>query len=112
MRVIKFLYAIHIFALLGCASASMVNLPGGTLSPYAPSNESSRPGVIKYSNEGSDDTIRARREDAYKQMYEACNSKYKILTEVPKSDDGVVIPVGNSAVFSSSEYWYITFQCE
>jgi hypothetical protein len=76
----------------GC-SASMVNSPGTSseASPFAPVNEDTRPGVVKYLNNGADFVIQQRREDAYKQMYEACGGKYRIDGEGPQVQDGVVM---------------------
>ena len=98
--------------LIGCASAKIVNQPGNSAAPYAPVNESHRPGVIKYLNEGADFVIKKRRQDAYKKMSYACGGKYSIVSEGPKAKGGSVVPVGNSMMYLQSEYWYITFACE
>lgn len=96
---------------LGC-SASMVNPPGGaTGSPNAPVNEAARPGLVKYLNQGAGSVIAARREDAYKQMHSACRGSYRIDAEGPRAEGGMVVPVGEGAVWSSTEYWYIQFSC-
>jgi len=97
----------------GCA-ATMVNNPGSSSSSqYAPTNEASRGGVVKYVNQGADFILKARREDAYKQMYDACNGKYKIDAEGQKTEGGFVQAMGNGAAYSSDNlYWYIQFSCE
>jgi hypothetical protein len=97
---------------LGC-SATMVEKPGGTSSsPYAPVNEASRGGVVKYLNEGAKSIRNKRREDAYKKMYEACRGPYRIVAEGPQAEGGVVIQISpTSSVYSSSQYWYIQFSC-
>jgi hypothetical protein len=96
---------------LGCR-ASMVNRPGAqTSSPFDPVNEASRGGVIKYSNEGAAFVREKRRQNAYKQMHDACGGKYKIDAEGPRVDGGVVIPIGAIAIAASSESWYIQFSC-
>ncbi len=99
------------FLLTGCTTAQMLSSPNSGSSEFAPMNESSRTGTIKYLNQGASFVIIGRREDAYRQMYEACKGKYKIESEGPRSEGGVATPVGNQAFYSSSEYWYITFKC-
>lgn len=99
-------------AIVGC-SAKMVSAPGmsSAPSPYAPVNEANRGGVIKYRNEGVAAIRQKRREDAYKQMFTACNGKYKIDAEGPREEGGVVVPVGNVAMVEATQYWYIQFSC-
>jgi hypothetical protein len=99
-------------AMLGGCHASMVTPPGST-NPVAnaPVNEASRGGVIKYSNEGAAFVRQKRREDAYKRMSEACGGKYRIDSEGPRVDGGVVLPVGDAAIAATSEAWYIQFSC-
>ena len=89
----------------------MVFAPGGSSSAYAPINESSRPGMVKYLNEGGGPVIRARRESAYRKMHDSCGGPYEILSEGPQSEGAVAIPVGNAFVSSSSQYVYISFKC-
>ena len=67
-------------------------------SPYAPVNEASLPGIIRYLNEGARPVKEARRNDAYRHMHEACGGKYKILREGPRSEGGVIVPAGNVAL--------------
>lgn len=99
------------FTLSACA-AQMVSSPGTTSSsPFAPVNEASRGGVIKYLNDGAEFVKKQRREDAYKQMHAACNGKYRIDAEGPKAEGGAVMPAGNSAIWVESQYWYIQFSC-
>lgn len=98
--------------LTACATADLVHPVGGSASSYAPSNESQRPGMVKYLNQGADFVIKARREDAYKKMYESCGGRYKIVSEGPRAEGGAMVPVGNTYMFSQSNYWYISFQCE
>lgn len=89
----------------------MVNPPGSSGSAYAPTNESKRPGVIRYLNEGASFVINSRREDAYKQMSKACGGSYQILGEGPQSGGTMISPLGSGYYAATSEYWYITFQC-
>lgn len=101
-------FSLAVIALSGCA-AQMID--GPTDSVYAPLNEASRPKTIRYLNQGAGFVIDARREDAYKQMYATCNRRYKIVSEGPRQSGGVAIASGNSTIYESSEYWYITFTC-
>jgi hypothetical protein len=103
-----------LFTLLSGCAATMVNAPGGaTNSRYAPTNEASRGGVIKYLNQGADFVIQNRREDAYKQMFNACNGKYKIDAEGPQSEGGMVLAMSpGSAMIGDNQYWYIQFSCQ
>ena len=95
---------------VGCG-ASMVVAPGASGSRHAPVNEGSLGGVIKYRNQGFASVVKARREDAYQQMYATCGGSYRIDAEGPRTEGGVVTPVGNGAEYSSEEYWYIQFSC-
>lgn len=106
----KFILLISFIVWTGC-TATMVNRPGSH-SQFGPTNEGSRPGTVKYLNQGADSVIESRRKDAYKQMYQACHGKYKILSEGPNAEGGAFIPVGNALMYSQSQYWYINFQCE
>lgn len=116
----KILIPIIVLILSGCASAEMVNPVSslesdelnGAPDANAPVNEHERPGVIRYLNQGADFVIKDRRRDAYMQMKQSCRGKpYKILAEGPQLQGGVVTQMGNSAFFSQSEYWYISYQC-
>ena len=98
-------------AMCGC-SAAMVNAPGGQRSAFAPINEAARPGVVSYLNQGAGFIVRARREDAYKQMHTACGGPYRIDAEGPQAGGGVVTAVGRgSAIYTPTQYWYIQFSC-
>lgn len=113
MNLKQIILSLTSICLFSCATAEIVNPIGGISgSAYAPSNESQRPGMIKYLNQGADFVIKARREDAYKKMYESCSGRYKIVSESPQAEGGTVTPIGNSYIFAQSSYWYITFQCE
>lgn len=94
----------------GCVSADMVTPPNSG-SAYAPVNEGGRSGVIKYLNDGASFVRSQRREDAYKQMHQACNGRYKIDAEGSNAEGGVVVNTGSGAFFAQSNYWYIQFSC-
>jgi hypothetical protein len=97
--------------LAGCG-ATMVNRPGAASgSEFAPVNEAQRPGMVSYLNQGLGAIVRARRENAYKQMHDACAGPYRIDGEGPHSSGGVITPVGSSAVITQSQYWFIQFSC-
>lgn len=95
----------------GCASADMVSSPNSG-SAYAPSNEGSRAGVVKYLNDGAGFVRKQRREDAYKQMFIACNGRYKIDAERASPEGGESVANGNSTYWMQSNYWYIQFSCQ
>jgi hypothetical protein len=101
-----------ILAASGCTTASMVNYPGRNTSAYGPSNASSLPGTISYLNQGADIVIQRRRDNAYKQMYDACNGRYSILSEGSQTQGGVATSMGSSTFYSPAQYWYISFKCD
>ncbi|WP_408096475.1 hypothetical protein ACJVC5_15655 [Peredibacter sp. HCB2-198] len=97
--------------LMGC-SASHVTKP--KVPEHAPENY--RPvGMVKYLNEGLSYVREQRREDAFKEMSEACNGKYKVLEEGERPDN-FTLSTYNPAVKSidtyKSNYWYISYSCE
>jgi len=94
----------------GCASADMVSSPYSG-SAYAPSNEGSRAGVVKYLNDGAAFVRKQRRDDAYKQMFAACNGHYRIDAEGSSPEGGASIASGSSTYWMQSNYWYIQFSC-
>lgn len=94
----------------------MVVMPGtGTDSEYAPQNESTRSGLIKYLADGASSVIEDRRKDAYRQMYEACDGKYIITREqiMPEGMTAIPISTGTGTMYTgaSSMYNYIEFEC-
>lgn len=108
-------YALLNMALVlsGCATADMISAPlQDKSSPFAPVNEQSRVGTIKYLNQGADFIIEHRRKDAYKQMYAACRGKYEIVSEGPRAGMTTVTSVSGGNLWTSgSEYWHINFRC-
>lgn len=98
-------------AVAGC-SASMVQRPGSLVSdPNAPVNEATRPGVIRYLNEGIGAVREKRRADAYAQMRKACAGPYRIDAEGPRMEGAVVVHDGDTSAILESQYWYIQFSC-
>ena len=95
--------------LAGCTSAQMVLAPNSG-SAYAPVNEAARPGIVKYLKDGADFVRRQRREDAYKQMHDACGGAYRINAEGSSAEGGAVINSGSGSFFAQSNYWYIAFR--
>ncbi len=102
--------------LSGCG-ASMVTPPGGAVSMQnAPVNEATRPGVVRYLNQGASSVIKKRRQDAYNQMTKACGGPYAIDSESEKEDGGSTTDItadrtGVHADTYTSKYWYIAFHC-
>lgn len=89
----------------------MISAPGASGSAFAPVNEASLPGVVRYSAKGIKPIVNARREAAYKKMFETCNGKYRIVGESSDSNGGVIVPVGNMAAYSENKHIYIHFEC-
>lgn len=96
----------------GC-TARMEHMPGSIeKSEYAPVNSEKQYGLISYKNAGVSSVREARREDAYKQMYEACHGKYKIIDESDKNSGAVFISNGNGGGFmANTSNIYIKFIC-
>lgn len=99
--------AVMMFALSGCA-AQMMRTSGE--SEYAPVNEGNG-GQVRYLAAGIPPVQRARREDAYRQMYEQCQGRYRILSESSESAGAIVQPVGTSAMVHQGSWRYIDFEC-
>lgn len=121
-------------ATTGC-TAQMVNPAGATGSRYAPTNDSQRPGLIKYLVDGASFVVKKRRENAYKQMFQSCRGPYRIVAEGQRVEGGVVLSNTvasgsatartsgqktevtaegkSSTITSASEahYWYIQYEC-
>lgn len=76
----RFTFLVVVAMLLTGCGANMIRVPGET-SQYAPLNDNPNRGVISYRANGPKWAVKARLEDAYKQMYEACNGKYIIINE-------------------------------
>lgn len=111
MKYVRSVFVVMIVACLaGCMSADMVSSPNSG-SAYAPANESSRSGVVKYLNAGADYVRKQRREDAYKQMHDACNGSYNIDAEGSNAEGGSVINSGGASIWTQTNYWYIQFSC-
>lgn len=111
MKHVKLPIIVIVFSVLtGCMSAQMVSAPNSG-SAYAPVNESSRVGIVKYLNDGADFVRKQRREDAYKQMHEACRGPYRIDAEGSNAEGGVVMNSGSASFWAQSNYWYIQFSC-
>ena len=112
MSLVRVSFALLAILFITACGAQMVQAPGAvSSSQYAPVNEASRSGVMKYLNEGASSVIERRREDAYQQMHSACNGKYRIDAEGPRAEGGAIVPMGSSAMYFDSQYWYIKFSC-
>ena len=112
MLISRVFFVLTVASALAACTAQMVSSPGAaSSSPYAPVNEASRGGIVKYLNDGAEFVKKQRREDAYKQMHSACRGKYRIDAEGPRAEGGAVMAAGTSAFWSESQYWYIQFSC-
>jgi len=108
MKKITFLVVVAMF-FTGCG-ANMIRVPGET-SQYAPLNDNPNRGVISYKANGPKWAVKARLEDAYKQMYEACNGKYIIIGEDSQIAGAVAVPIGQVTAMPIVREAFITFEC-
>ena len=92
-------------------SASMVRRPGVEQSKYGPRTPQVRPGVVSYRNAGAQGITAARRENAYRQMYSACDGSYEIDSETSQADGAFARRVGNSVFIRSTSLTSIHFHC-
>jgi len=110
----KYIALLEILILLsGCTTANLVRAPGDNApKEYAPINSGdSTYGVVNYLNEGASFVTNARRKDAYKKMYEACNGKYKILGEASNESNPMFVQQGNITNTFTSSYVSFAFEC-
>jgi hypothetical protein len=102
-------------------SANMVKHPYEVpkSSQYAPKNQQTQAngrGVVNYLNEGASIVREGRKEDAYKQMFKACDGEYIILGESNSETSPTYVSNSNglggitTSSFSST-YVYIHFEC-
>lgn len=76
-------------------------------------------GTVRYLAAGIPPVQRSRREDAYKQMYEKCDGRYRIVSEYSESAGSITTAnahaYGNnaygSAVTTTGSWRYIAFEC-
>jgi len=107
--------------LTGCTSATLVKHPYEveTTSQYAPESEkqSNGIGLVSYLAEGYSGVINARKEDAYKKAYQACEGEYEILRKENLESNPMYLSTLNSYTNMvttqgySSTYHYIAFSC-
>ena len=99
-------------SLAGCNTTQLLMAPGGSQSAYAPVNETTRPGLLRYVWSDDEETESARRLDAYERMWYACDGKYRILDEEARTEPTGVLstPNGNGHI-ATITYWYIEFEC-
>ncbi len=102
-----------LLSLLFLASCAATMNTAPTVSAYAPKGYKGR-GQMKYLNSGASFIVNSRRENAFKQMHEACGGDYSILGEGNRPDGSIVSPngFGGLNINQASEYVYIDFQCE
>lgn len=101
----KRLIPILALVLTGCVSMRVPNVRPA----YAPDNEPSY-GVVSYKNGTSSIANAARRQEAYKQMFNACGH-YRIVSE--RDDDRGAVGVFNDGMFIAGKIstHYIQFEC-
>jgi hypothetical protein len=104
--------ALLVLALAGCGAQSVRRPILVEDSPYAPlNNYAAKDGVVKYANEGIGAIVSARREAAYKEMFDACGGRYEILEETDGHEGAVATSIGASAVAVPVGMHYIRYRC-
>jgi hypothetical protein len=91
-----------VLLLITSCSSTMVKKVGQT-SKYAPVNYQDT-GAVQYNLAGANWLVEKRKEDAFKQMYEACNGSYEIKREGRKSEF-MAVPSEQLSIH------YIEFKC-
>ena len=82
----------------------------GVHTPYAPENES-HAGQVSYRAGTSSVATALRREEAYKQMYNACGGHYTIISETEERNNVVGI-INNGMIFGGRiGRHYIQYEC-
>lgn len=116
MSAMRTLTMVLVVSMSGCA-ARMVETHGA--SKYGPKNEAPG-GRVQYISTGLAALVEARREDAYKQMFDACGGSYNIVREFDESNGSVTSGssqnlgggyTANSAYTSQSMLRVIEFAC-
>lgn len=109
---------VAVMALIGCTTSQSVRRPGRSASPYAPLNEKTATGVVRYATHYTAELTQKNHEDAYRQMYEACGGPYVIVREWGETQHNpytVAQPLGGSAIVSGGdipvEYTNIEYRC-
>jgi hypothetical protein len=107
------------FGSAGC-TATMIHAPQGSTgrSARAPVNASNPAvGLIKFNAQGTPSALKTRRQDAIRQMSEACGGSYNIDGEGPTQTGGLVVPAAAGAPAAptggrgNAPDWYIQFSC-
>jgi hypothetical protein len=111
-RIIKLSMLSTVFVFIGC-HATMERLPGTqSNSQYAPANAKEQHGLVSYENRGLPSIKEKKRKDAYRQMFEACNGKYKIISESNKNTGAVFNSNGYGGGYMTTiDKVYIKFMC-
>lgn len=98
-EILKVSAALVVGLFLACASAQMVESRGK--SAFAPQGEREG-GRVRYLFGGAEFVISARRENAYRQMYERCNGSYEISREWDETGATVTSVYGQSSTTSNA----------
>ena len=88
----------------------MQKLPGVASSAYAPENES-HAGVVSYRVGTSSIVASIRREEAYKQMFNACEGHYRIVGETEDRNNFAAYSNNGMTVGGMIGRHYIQFEC-
>jgi hypothetical protein len=99
-------------AAVAACGAQMNARPSSAEQPsrYGPVSQPDSEGEVQYPLGGLDSIVAGRREDAYKQMFAACNGSYSITHEEDKEGTVASIgPYGGTAM--PITYRVIRFKC-
>lgn len=89
----------------------MVQTNSGQPSQYGPQNVAPHGGQVRYLNAGASFVINARRESAYKKMFDECGGKYVITSEVAQDAGTAMMFQGNMGYAAPTNYAVINFEC-
>src|SRR3990167_8136073 len=109
MKIKQILFILTCGLLMAGCGADMLISPGGKYGP----TDGDKTGRIKYLAEGASPVIEARRNDAQKKMYDACNGHYKIIDDTSKDKSmgsSEYNAYRGSSFIGSMEYVYIRFE--
>lgn len=95
-------------------TATIVKEPGTSSIPseYAPLNkQDDLYGIVSYLDEGAQSVRDARRENAFKKMYESCEGKYLLLEEGNSESNPMFSTYGNTTFTTTSTTVFLKFEC-
>lgn len=104
---------------LGCG-AQMLNRPSSS-NTYGPTRrtDGGEVGIVRYYTDGAPQVVEGRKQDAYKQMYQACSGLYEIVAEGPSQEGATAVAMDipnmplptTAATVAPMNVWTIRFRC-